>query len=59
MRQSALIVVVLSLVLSSCATYRDSDGRVEVADSVCSSGICPLLMIAMLAGVGAAVATHR
>jgi hypothetical protein len=60
MRQNTLIAVIFSLMLSSCATYQGADGQTHVADpSACSTGICELLIIGVLAGIGAAVASHR
>jgi len=61
MQRNIISAIFISLVLSGCATYRGADGQSHYADpSICSAdGICPLLIIAMIAGIGAAVATHR
>jgi len=59
MRRNIIIAIVLSLTLSSCTTYRDASGNVDVGDSVCSSGACPMLFIATFAALATAVALHK
>jgi hypothetical protein len=60
MRRNIIIAIILSLALPGCATYQGADGHTEIADpAICSTGICPLFIIGLLAGAGVAVASHR
>jgi len=59
MRRNIILAVMISLALSSCATYDAPDGKHLADPSACGNGVCGVLIVGALVAAAAAVAGHH